>query len=1254
MGRTNKAGLNKIPDYLLAGCTNLNTLTFPDSSYAGTYEEDLFNDVMNPQFYVIGPKYASGNKNIDATSRTTTWDIAIDQDGDNTKEYNVPYQYTENGVKYIEIGKRDANGNGSIIESIQINSDNTTATLTGYTLKDAPQDKIAIDIPEKVGQYTITAIAPGCIGETLKPWIYKVTIADGTVKTIGAEAFEGCPALQWVEIGNSVTSIETKAFANCKELENVVFSQNMITDWSTLKIASDAFSTQSDFLTFHGAIHSDYAPYVIASNKDSTTQALTGTGNEICYVTDAPLHLTVIKDRSTGENAGKMTLIDYPHYEDIDADNYEYINELKGSEPNYSIIERFEYFNGIVTSTPSSYVADGDLKTGEKNIVEQVLHMYLPDGIESIDSKTFFEASRENTNSFEYFNKIYQDTGTEIKALSREYRNGTNDYERRLNSSIATKFQAIEKVYSTITQGVDPDEEVVPGLYSGYFYGNLPNLSLLSPEGTKTYDGHTYVEKESRGNDHLTSIDLETVTSLPDYAFDSNENLISVSFGDGMQSIGALPFRGCKSLNAINTNGNTKYVYDNWILYEVLDNGSYKIIECLEGRATNINQTNDPNIAKVSELAEACFSNCAELTDIDLSSAKFITVPTETFYGCNKLTSLKLPASVQTIKDRAFSNIEGTGSVTISIPNLNCTLNKGMCDDSTKKFNIQGIKYRDEINGVYSSCYDSFMDLQKAYGKDSNGNYKAEWFDYDQTFTVTFKLLDNTVIDEPQMVSKGKAATPPTAPDIDGKKFVSWYSEVNGALYNGESAYTNITEDRTVFAVYTDDKSVVVSDGSEYTLTMAAGQASLASDLTTYVTSLKAKGGTSIAIMYSTTGFTTWSAKGTSSGKDYSSLINPITATTALFTMPNDNVTIGMNTVTSSGSGSGSNGSGTGNGSNSNGSGNSSSTDTTAKYTLTVNYGSGSGDYAAGEIVSISANAPDSSTRVFSKWTSSTSGVGFADASKATTTITMPASSVVVTANYKTRTDDDDDDNVAETPNRRPGSSSGSSTTTGTTTGSSSNTTTGNTTTNNNGGNGTTGTTTTNGSGDELYISKNGISNKDVGNANVSGSTDNFVVKITDTEDAAELAKQALLNKYGTLDGIAYFPMDISLYDASGNNQITDTYGLNVTVTMPIPDALIQYGGNAHVAAVENGYLNELTPRFTTIDGIGCISFVPPHFSPYVIYVDTNNLVAGQTFDSTPQTGDPIHPKWFLATGMACLSIFLFVSGDRKKKIRLA
>ena len=317
------------------------------------------------------------------------------------------------------------------------------------------------------------------------------------------------------------------------------------------------------------------------------------------------------------------------------------------------------------------------------------------------------------------------------------------------------------------------------------------------------------------------------------------------------------------------------------------------------------------------------------------------------------------------------------------------------------------------------------------------------------------------------------------------------------------------------------------------------------------------------------------------------------------------------------------------------------------KYKVTVNYGSGSGEYAAGETVNIAAYAPESSNRVFSRWTTNNSGLGFANANAATTSFIMPAADVTVTANYKTRSDDDDDDD--DNTSRRPGTSTSTSTVDNRPGNSSSSTGT-NGTVNNpaNGSNGTTGNG--NNDGNRIYITKNGISNKDVASISVDGSTDNFIVRITESAEATAEVEKSLTNRYGSLDGLVYFPMDISLYDSTGQHKITDTYGLNITVTMPIPDVLIQYGGNARVAAADNGNLQELTPRFTTIDGIACISFIPPHFSPYVIYVDTHNLIAGQMLDATPATGDPIHPKWFAAIGMACISILLFVTSDGRKR----
>ena len=69
-----------------------------------------------------------------------------------------------------------------------------------------------------------------------------------------------------------------------------------------------------------------------------------------------------------------------------------------------------------------------------------------------------------------------------------------------------------------------------------------------------------------------------------------------------------------------------------------------------------------------------------------------------------------------------------------------------------------------------------------------------------------------------------------------------------------------------------------------------------------------------------------------------------------------------------------------------------------------------------------------------------------------------------------------------------------------------------------------------------------------------------------------------------------------------------------------------------------------------TVDGIPCVSFTATHFSPYTIYVDTSNLSFG-TIDSTPKTGDGIHPKWFVSIALFSMSIILFLKKDKVKKV---
>nr|MCR5283849.1 hypothetical protein [Lachnospiraceae bacterium] len=189
----------------------------------------------------------------------------------------------------------------------------------------------------------------------------------------------------------------------------------------------------------------------------------------------------------------------------------------------------------------------------------------------------------------------------------------------------------------------------------------------------------------------------------------------------------------------------------------------------------------------------------------------------------------------------------------------------------------------------------------------------------------------------------------------------------------------------------------------------------------------------------------------------------------------------------------------------------------------------------------------------------------------------------------------------------------------------------------------------------KIDVTKSGISNRNLAAANVDGSKDNFIVKVTDSDEARIAIEQALTRAYGSLDNLKYFAMDISLYDSTGTTKILNTAGLSVNVTIPIPDAMAQFAGNNKVMTVDAaGNMEKVNARLITIDNVPCVSFKAPHFSPYALYVETNNLTQNAGLaDASPKTGDPIHPKWFLAIGLALASILMFALRPSKKVVKV-
>lgn len=176
----------------------------------------------------------------------------------------------------------------------------------------------------------------------------------------------------------------------------------------------------------------------------------------------------------------------------------------------------------------------------------------------------------------------------------------------------------------------------------------------------------------------------------------------------------------------------------------------------------------------------------------------------------------------------------------------------------------------------------------------------------------------------------------------------------------------------------------------------------------------------------------------------------------------------------------------------------------------------------------------------------------------------------------------------------------------------------------------------------------------------IPGSEEDFILHIRESEDAAARISDAYGELYGGRTPSKLQAYEISLMDETDTVPIHKLGKQTATVELSVPDGIST--DQMHVVTLdEDGQLEAVNFEVTESNGESKIRFTTSHFSPYGIYeydgfggtgVVSNGkvLIRGGIRDNTPDTGDLIHPKWFLALGLTALAcVFLFYKGQGKK-----
>ncbi len=1019
------------------------------------------------------------------------------------------------------------------------------------------------------------------------------------IESIGAGVFQNKCNLETVTIPATVSSIEANAFKGCHNLTNVIFESGNI------NIGTDAFKTQD----FEGGTHTCSAKKVESNNikPDGTT----ATGADNVYPAKK-LHFTGPVSPTSGP--------------------FVYAMSSSGRYNNPSQKESYIiYYSGWPQNLEVQYVVDEETGVGKATLTDYPAFSDL--GTNGTGTPKY------NQTNYAYITPEYEEAAKTVYSTAADQR--TENQKAILN---AAANLVIPEGVEDIREGLFVENETADA--ASYSTNKKTVTSYgLKEIGSNDFAGATtlselYVHSDAaeiaeEAFKDCTALTTVQITgnneSIGDHAFEGCKELVNVAIPPSTTDLGVRPFAGCEKLSDVNFQNSPYFICENSMIFGVTNGVKTKLIECLYGKSAKVILPDE--LSGITSMEEEAFAG-TPVKEVDLSYSMIREVPARAFADTPNLYSVKLPSTCTTLADYIFKN---SAVQYIAVPNVSSITPYSFSDMLTAK-----------ADTTLCVSEDGYMDRWA-----TDNGYDVTYMElvnfYDVVFYDWNEELGKNVIVKEETVQAGYDATPPEPLGRPGYVFDKW-----------DPDYRAISQDTTCLAQYVtppesygkflvrfmdEDGETVLKeawvaeggDASEYApktpdkpgkmfigwdrdltkvtenLTTKAQYEELAED--EYVVRYIAKDDSIVYTAKVKYGENAPNIAGPAvSGYTFTGWRPALTNITK-----NTDTYAQYDPISESGSGSGS-GSGTGSGSG-NGSGTGSATGGATTYTLTVVNGSGSGSYIAGSQPCIVANDPASGME-FASWTISPSGTKIASTVLSATIVTMPEGNVTVTANYRKK--------------------SGSYTVSG-----------GNSNITSNRPNGTTGSLKNGGT--TVVIDKNGLSNTGVVSATVNGSSDNFTIKITESSAASEAVLKALMAEYGNdLSNIKYFPMDISLYDSTGTKLITDTTGLSVSITLPLPDSLTVYAGNNKVAGVVNGRLDKLTPKFTTINKVSCVTFTAEHFSPYVIYVETKNLTSGMVQDATPKTGDGIHPKWFLSVGLACVSFVLFMQrdGGKKKKVK--
>ena len=500
------------------------------------------------------------------------------------------------------------------------------------------------------------------------------------LKTVQANIFNNCNELRTIILGNSITSIEDYAFADCEKVTGTIEIPSSVKsigngafNWTSHGYGMPIKYVLNEGLESIGASAFSYID-IHEINIPSTVKTI---GAEAFYSTlleevAIPAKVTSIGSYAFPSSLKNITIEDGSSYSTLSIQTNSFGSTLDKAENIY-------LGRNISFSSSSSYDGPFKLRSGQR-----LKSLVIGDNVTSLPTNIFYDTYANSITIGSGLRSISKDAlkncglkeviinATTAPTLSAQEFSGRPVY---VPAGSKASYQAADYWKNNII--IDPSDELVtvnltmPGTLEGRLRIQKvepANVNKLKITGEMNDDDWAYIKKVNMPNMYSLDLSEVTNTSIPAQQFQSHTYLVNAVLPNGISVISDYAFDGCYNLFSDFTMPSSLEKIGDYA-FEGTKTGNVSLSSNVTiGNYTfNNSMLKSITLNRCTSIGQYAFAGCNNLSGSYQLNSQLTTIPDYAFSGCNSLEGISLPNSLETIGEGAF--LDCSAITSLELPN---------------------------------------------------------------------------------------------------------------------------------------------------------------------------------------------------------------------------------------------------------------------------------------------------------------------------------------------------------------------------------------------------------------------------------------------------------------------------------------------------------------------------------------------------------------------------------------------------------